>query len=53
MTNPASHQEVRRFLSTPEAEALKLWAFALTLALVAGGIYIAGLSVMHALAAGQ
>jgi len=51
MTSQASHQEARR--STPEGEALKLWAFAFGLALVAGGIYIIGLSVMFDLGTGQ
>jgi hypothetical protein len=48
-----SHHEVGRFSRTPEVEVLKLWAFAITLALGAGGIYVAGLSVMFALGAGQ
>ena len=48
-----SHHEVGRFSRTPEVEALKLWAFAITLALGAGGIYVAGLGVMSALGMGQ
>ena len=47
------HDEVGRFSRTPEVEALKLWAFAILLALGAGGIYVAGLSVMLALGVGQ
>ena len=49
----ASQHEIGRFSRAPEFEALKLWAFAILLALGAGGIYVAGLSVMLALGVGQ
>ena len=48
-----SHHEIGRFSRAPEVEALKLWACAIALALGGGGIYIAGLSVLSALGAGQ
>jgi hypothetical protein len=41
-----SHHEVGRFSRAPEVEALKLWAFAVALALGVGGIYIAVLGGM-------
>ena len=53
MTSQVSNQGVRGPLSRPEVEALKIWAFALALALGAGVVYIIGLSVMTALATGQ
>lgn len=42
----APHYPVRRFHMRSEVEALKLWGFAITLALVAGGVYVAGVGIM-------